>query len=42
MFLDNEGEKKKYYTVIQMATKVLGLAVINTDTGTIAVDGVLA
>ena len=41
MFFDNEGEKKKYYTVIPMTTKVLGLAVINTDTGTVAVDGVL-
>lgn len=42
MFLDSKGEKKKYYTVIPMTTKALGLAVINTDTGTIAVDGVLA
>lgn len=42
MFLDNEGEKNKCYTVIPMTTKVLGLAVINTDSGTVAVDGVLA
>jgi len=35
-------EEKKYYTVIPMTTKVLGLTVINTDTGTVAVDGVLA
>ena len=42
MFLDKEGEKKKYHTDIPMTKKILGLAVINTDTGTVAVDGVLA
>lgn len=40
MFLD-EGEKNKYYAVIPMTTKVLGRTVINTDSGTAAVDGVL-
>jgi hypothetical protein len=42
MFLDNEREKKIYYAVIPMTTKVLGLTVINNYTGTVAVDGVLA
>jgi hypothetical protein len=42
MFLDKEGDKKKYHTDIPMTTKVSGLAVISTDIGTVAVDGVLA
>jgi hypothetical protein len=36
MLFNKEADKNKYHTDIPMTTKVSGLAVINTDTATVA------